>query len=156
MRFKKLDIQPNDRIHMTDSPKFNFIDQDIDDNSMSGIGKPRGLWYSMGREWMEWIEREKMDWWKKYIYKVEINSKKILFLDTERKVKLFSKAYQRPGYFSMNIHWGRIAEKYSGIEFNPYFWHLRFEIGLLWYYGIDVPSGCIWNKAGIKSITRLN
>lgn len=158
MRFKHIDIQPNDRIHMTDEAKLSFKDRNISQNLNSGIGKPAGLWYAMGRTWMEWMERERMDWWKNYLYKIEINSEKVLFLDMPRKVREFAKEYrnQKDFAYNNNINWGIVAQRYSGIEFNPYFYNMRFGEGLSFYYTIDIPSGCIWDKSGIKSITRLN
>ena len=54
------------------------------------------------------------------------------------------------------IDWPRITEEYNGIEINPYQWSLRHE--LMWYYGWDVSSGCIWNPESIidfKEIKRV-
>jgi hypothetical protein len=158
MRFKHIDIQANDRIHMTDEPQLTFKNRSIDDNSMSGVGKPAGLWYAMGRAWLEWMESEGMNWWKKYLYKIEINPEKVLLLDTRFDVELFSHNYTHvPKQSFLNqINWGAVAKEYSGIEFNPYFYDLRLKAGFSFYYGIDIPSGCIWDKSGIKNITRLN
>ena len=156
MRFKKFDIQPNDRIHMTDEPKLTFNDNQYAIARLGqGVGKPTGLWYAIGRSWLEWMEREKMDWWRKYLYKIEIVPEKILFLDTTKKIKQFAKEYYRTGERA-GPDWRMVSEKYSGVEFNPYFYNLRFEPNLSFYYGIAIPSGCIWDKAGIKNIVRIN
>jgi hypothetical protein len=156
MRFKKIDIQPDDRIHMTDEPRLKFTNS-LAEEGGQGVGKPRGLWYAMGRSWMEWIEQERMPWWKKYIYKIELNPERILFIDKPSKVYSLQKEFGNPGKYTIGIDWKRVAEKYSGIEWNPYFYNLRLTQGIaMYYYSLDVPSGCIWDKAGIKSITRLN
>jgi len=36
-----------------------------------------------------------------------------------------------------------VSKEYDGIEIAPYQWDAR--LSLIWYYGWDVASGCIWN-----------
>ena len=51
----------------------------------------------------------------------------------------------------MGIDWPSVAKEFQGIIIAPYIWDRRFD--LLWYYGWDCASGCIWDPAAIASIT---
>ena len=58
------------------------------------------------------------------------------------------------------INWHILAKKYSGIEFSNYkkLYSLnKKELNTLslWYDGIDVSSGCIWNKNALISIRLI-
>ena len=56
---------------------------------------------------------------------------------------------------SIHIDWPRVVNDYDGIEVNPYFYELRLAHNLIWYYGLDVPSGCFWKASAKKKITLL-
>jgi len=122
--------------------------------------KPTGLWYSIGTSWLDWCFAEQPDWIGKYIYKIEVNPKKILLINTVKKLDDFSKHYKivpewmKTLKFKYNyINWRRFSASYSGIEISPYQWKRRFD--LLWYYGWDCSSGCIWNPNAIISLRLL-
>jgi hypothetical protein len=152
--FTKIKFSPDDRIRIDDNPNLTFISIPATTDALNF--KPKGFWYAIGRSWLDWLEGERMNWWKKYIYKIEINPQHILLLDTEKKIREFSKEYTLPdmGLFGM-VDWRRVGEKYTGVEFNPYF-HGSVRYELMFYNGIDVASGCIWDKKGLRSIKRLN
>jgi len=123
--------------------------------------KPRGLWYSMGDSWIDWCVGENFGGIGKYIYDIELDPKaNIKFIDTEDDVFSFSKRYRRTDSFYANfpsvyIDWKRVVREYDGVEINPYFYNLRFEHDLIWYYGWDVPSGCLWKANTKKKITLI-
>jgi hypothetical protein len=46
------------------------------------------------------------------------------------------------------IDWPRVAERFDGVIIAPYQWKHRLE--LMWYYGWDCASGCIWNARAVS------
>ena len=123
--------------------------------------KPEGLWYSIGSSWIDWCLGAQFGGIGKYIYEVELNPKSNIFiLDTEDKVMGFSEKYRKTDDFyvtlkTINIDWKKVMEDFDGIEINPYFQELRFDNYLIWYYGWDVPSGCLWKSTAKKKITLI-
>jgi hypothetical protein len=140
-------IDVNDRIHMTSDGniRFNIVKQ----SDGLSIVKPKGLWYAIGTAWIDWVRTEMPDWEKDYIYKIDINKSKILSLknwkDVPKEYRIKSENYKFKPSFIL------ISKDYSGIELldpsNDY---------SSWDYGWDVPSGCIWDKDGIKNITKIS
>lgn len=123
--------------------------------------KPGGLWYSIGNSWIDWCIGEDFDGIGKYVYEIELNKNaNILFLDTKDKVFEFSKKYKKTEYpynkfDSAGINWKEVKNNYDGIEVNPYFGDLRLSFKLIWYYGWDVPSGCLWKAVTKKKISLI-
>ncbi len=123
--------------------------------------KPIGLWYSIGSSWIEWCIGEEFGGIGKYVYEVELNTRSnILFLNTEDKVFEFGKKYKKTGSYydkfnTVSIDWKKVKNDYDGIEINPYFYSLRLSFNLIWYYGWDVPSGCLWKAITKKKINLL-
>ncbi len=130
--------------------------------------KPTGLWYAIGSSWVDWCISEDFGGLGKYIYEVELNPKaNILFLTTKKEVFSFSKKYRRQDAFfkqmekslkefaSIYVDWKKVSEDYDGVEVNPYFRPLRIGHNLIWYYGWDVSSGCIWKAKTKKRITLI-
>lgn len=37
----------------------------------------------------------------------------------------------------------------------PYCWPARMDPDLIWYYGWDCASGCIWDASTIHQVTRI-
>jgi hypothetical protein len=155
-------IQPNDRIIMAKKDILPLKFPVEQDKNTSTMGKPSGLWYAVGTEWIEWIESEMPHWLGKVFYKIEI-SNKVLRIDTMPKFEMLMKNYgeanKTTGFkyspkHNLYINWEKVAKDYSGVEIAPYQWHYRHEY--MWYYGWDVASGCIWDKSGISSIKRID
>lgn len=122
--------------------------------------KPSGLWYGINWEWEEWCKSEMPQWLHKNHFSLEIDTTKILILDSVKKIEDFHKEYgELPDWMKKDklkiiknheyINWEKVAEKYSGIEISPYQYSLRFK--LMWYYGWDIASGCIWSLDCIQS-----
>jgi len=130
--------------------------------------KPKGLWYGFGTSWLEWVRSEMPDWEKDYksIFLLEINESSVLKLSSKEELIEFTKNYS-PSHNSIGpsstsysernlIDWSMVANKYAGIEINPYIYSARRDEFTNWYYPWDVASGCIWRKSGIKSINKID
>jgi hypothetical protein len=118
-------------------------------------GKPKGLWYSIGNSWAEYIYYEipdKIDFYN-YLYEIKVTNK-IKIIDTIEEAIEFSKRYgDSNGYTTEGVDWGEVAKDYSGIEIKDPYNFSRIEYNqLFWMYGWDIPSGCIWDRSGIESI----
>jgi hypothetical protein len=125
-----------------------------------GLPKPRGLWYGVGDSWLRWCESEQLDWIHHYTYALTLApGANILRLKSLADLTRFQNKYgfHHPGMFEdekyTDIDWPRVAKDYDGIEIAPYIWRARFT--MLWYYGWDVASGCIWNARAVKSFKRV-
>jgi hypothetical protein len=85
-------------------------------------------------------------WLGEHEYEVVLHDSNILVLDTPKKILEFGREYR----IGESIDWPRLAKTHDGIEISPYQWSLR--LNLLWYYGWDVASGCIWNTEKLQII----
>lgn len=145
-------FSPNDRIINTknsDINMMNIVDQ------KSGM-KPYGLWYAFGDSWIEWIKTEMPDRLKEYYYKLEVDTSKILQISSPNELLDFTEEFKdAKKYDSFYIDWKKVAEKYSGIEINPYIWEMRMSDYTSWYYGWDVASGCVWDRKAVKKIEKI-
>lgn len=116
--------------------------------------KPKGMWYALGGEWNNFLKY----WDHQYIYQnvfyVDIDYTNILRINTKERFENFTQQYnlkpEKEGFF---IDWIRVAKEYKGIEIIP----MRHESKLkhFWYYGWDIPSGCIWDTSAIKNSTKI-
>ena len=106
-----------------------------------------------------------------------INPNKILRIKTNDDVKLFTKLYSMKPYKKLSlldskenvyfdhniIDWQKVAKKFGGIEFNLYIHQVikpikngKKQIMIMWYYTVDIPSGCIWNlKPIVENIQKM-
>ena len=107
-----------------------------------------------------------------------INPNKILRIKTNDDVKLFTKLYSMKPYKKLSlldskenvyfdhniIDWQKVAKKFGGIEFNLYIHQVikpikngKKQIMIMWYYTVDIPSGCIWNlKPIVENIQKMS
>lgn len=149
--------------------------------SKNTIIKPLGLWYSLKWYWIEnlsigmyysEIEYKKNDnkvyeIQNEYLYEIILQPNifsnlenkglnKILILE---KLEEFRKFYDTYKYLNINdddekIDWKKVYMDYGGIEIRNVHLEEVFANSKKFWYGWDVPSGCIWNKDLIK-IFRL-
>ena len=122
--------------------------------------KPKGLWYSFGRAWTEFLFDDTESWSTQrliqitHIYELDLDFKKVCevcnkkdFDDFEDKVSIRNKSY---------INWSKVSRHWSGID-------VRYcrdkaiygDDWSPWYNDWDVSSGCIWNRDAIRSIKLL-
>ena len=114
-----------------------------------GGQKPSGLWYQIDNSWDEWVSNEMPEWQGGYCVTTElvVDAKLILVISTNEELLAFTEEFGRDG--SWSISWASVAQRYSGIEISTYLWDMRLDDRTAWYYGWDVASGCIWNKAAV-------
>ena len=132
---KEVTIPNNMRIHMSKTPmtlqKKKYTQAD-------GM-KPNGFWYGFGKEWIDWTKTEMPEWVGKYIYEVKIPNN-VLKITSYKELLQFNEEFKTE---QIMIDWKKVASKYDGIEIVPY--QPKARMNLLWYYGWDIASGCIWN-----------
>lgn len=137
--------------------------------------KPRGLWVSVdGKDdWPSWCKSVKrpVAGGRHVRYRVNVDLSRVLALTTIKEVFDFSEEYACDTHpmvgelpapphpslsefkLSMWVDWKAVAAKYAGIVIAPYQWGCR--LNLLWYYGWDCASGCIWDAAAVRSISVI-
>lgn len=121
--------------------------------------KPDGLWVSVDGDddWPQWCQANDYDGCGPYHYRVRLNLDRVLVLDTLQAVQDFShKGSQRSGMHSRylaSIDWRPVADEYAGIIIAPYQWDARLD--LIWYYGWDCASGCIWDPAAVIDLEQV-
>ena len=120
--------------------------------------KPKGLWYSCGGAWRDWMEEEQFTPPKefKYAYQIIINRSKMLMINSLEALDAFHEKYSfKKDKYTYLINWKKVQKDgYAGIEICPYQWDRRHEYK--WYYPWDVASGCIWNREGIIKVVELD
>ena len=123
--------------------------------------KPRGLWVSVEGEydWKWWCEAEgfRLDQLGVVQEVTLAPTANILHLHSSEELDSFTAKYGEelyPGQHSSSlikgINWRKVALDYQGIIIAPYIWARRMD--LMWYYGWDCASGCIWDVKAIASI----
>lgn len=125
-----------------------------------GNGKPRGLWLSDESGdpgWREWCESEEFhcDGLAHATQFRLAESSRVLVLASPADLRAFTDAYKQsiqPGLRQHWIDWERVAEKHSGVLITPYQWECRLDFDMMWYYGWDCASACIWDLTAIERI----
>ena len=112
--------------------------------------KPKGMWYALGGTWNEFLKHWDHTYAYQNVFYSDIDYSNILRINTEEKFKKFDEMYNLKGGF---IDWIRVSQDYKGIEIIP----MRSESRLkyFWYYGWDIPSGCIWDTSAIKNSVKI-
>ena len=130
-------------------------------------GKPRGLWYCFGTEWLEYCLSNFEGWFGDHLrgYELILDDSKILHV--EGSMKGISNLYEVYGDFRYDslpiIKWDEVGKDYAGVEFFPYnkldIFNMKdlgytLEASLLFAFisSLDVASGCIWNDSAILEI----
>jgi hypothetical protein len=147
----------NNKIHMSPreiSDGF-YVPEDISRNA--SIGKPAGLWYACGNDWVRWAMNN--DWGMgNYIYQIYTNEGNMATIRTKDGIFDFNRRF-KSGWdkypYGNRIDWGKVANEYSGIEICPYIGSVRMSSIVDWYYSWDVASGCIWGASAITDIKLI-
>ena len=153
-------IKPTDRIVM--SHEEEIVPRDVA-QSPSNSFKPRGLWYAIGTDWIDWVRNNAPEWETDHAFKLELDDSKILHLGKDMSYAEFEQLFGADFFPSnygdyksaSNIKWWKVKAydggKYSGIEIkDPW-----GDIGS-WLRTWDISSGCIWRADAVKGITKLN
>lgn len=160
------DNPDRDRVVMMDAP-FDWRLLRLPYEFQENRGKPAGLWYSLGTEWIDWCIRNEFCGITSYIYKLTLDMSKILQIRTPEELIRFANEYKHTlhtGYTDeiIWINWSEVAKKYSGIEIAPNIDIFRYPATIFppketgWYYSWDVASGCIWDKTAILKVELIS
>jgi hypothetical protein len=142
-----------------------LLSRDQSSSKWSQIGKPWGFWVSCcddkdtdgtSNGWWDWCKSEEFRMGE-LLFRHTVTicpDAKILHLKTHDDLERFTDQYpsglgRRRGA-SESICWQSVADRYQGIIISPYQWTQRLE--LMWYYGWDCASGCIWDADAVVSI----
>lgn len=143
-------VNSSDRVVMSGESEMTFKQVSIGEQSKSA--KPMGLWYGIGSSWVDWVRGNMPEWELDNLFKIDVNTKRMLIISTSEELLLFNKKYGTVimGFLEV-IDWSRVAADYGGIEIS--------ELGMggevSWYYGWDVASGCIWDDGIVVGVTKL-
>ena len=124
---------------------------------MSFSFKPRGLWLSVDGEddWAAWCRGEGYGLDRLALrYSIVLKApERVLWLNTAPAVLEFQERYGVSDGVTRYpaIDWERGGAEHAGLVIAPYQWSLR--MGLMWYYGWDCASGCIWDTSVIERVT---
>ena len=141
----------DEKVFLSDK-RFTKINKVVQDVTPSFVGKPKGLWYSCGDDWIQWASSEMPEMINKanYLYKIEVNYDKVKAVHSEAEFRIFEKEYgvKSKPWREITIDWKKLQDDgFAGIEICPYFNSKRYTSQ--WYYSWDVASGCIWDPAGL-------
>ncbi len=134
-----------DKIYNTDKSKKVFNEY-----------KPIGLWFSKNDEWSIFNEDTGLFAYN-HKYNLNLDFSNILVIDTFEKLKNFHNKYSYLRWEGTNIEfikWAELYDIYDGIYFDNYYEiknSLMFDNKYIWFYTIDVNSGCIFNAKCVKS-----
>lgn len=126
-----------------------------------GCGKPPGFWVSVegDGDWRSWCEGEQWGLDRmRHAHEVTLRpSANILRLSSEHDLYRFTERHGGNSVYrgDEHIRWPEVMEAHQGIIIAPYQWKLRLHHDMLWYYGWDCASGCIWDLDAIESVTLL-
>lgn len=120
--------------------------------------KPRGLWVSVegSDDWKEWCmgEEFRLDHLASPHEIILAPTANILRLTNVAELDDFDEHWGVGDDSVMAaIDWVSVAQSYQGIIIAPYIWERRLE--LMWYYGWDCASGCIWDASAIEHIVPM-
>jgi len=120
-----------------------------------GAGKPVGLWFSVGDAWRKWCRENdyETDGGVAVRTELSLDPGRFLVIDGYGKLMDFDREWSAPtgsGMSSCRIDWRGVAARWGGIVIAPYVWEARYE--LLWYYGWDCASGCVWDEGAASVI----
>jgi len=157
-------IRPTDRIVYSTRPTLDttFRQSPVPsgDQITTADIKPQGMWYGLGTSWKDYASENGLRVGS-YVYRVQLDPDRILAV-TPVNLRSFTRQYGerwrvRGFDLGWKINWNNVAQHYAGVEFNPYNkWSHKVGEDSLWYQGIDVPSGCVWDGSAITSVESLS
>jgi hypothetical protein len=146
--------------------------------------KPRGLWFSLGDEWIKFLQTNLKGRTEEYnyLYELKVDMNEMFVINNMDDLHHFTKCFKSPGdtytrkdsdtkeliHISNYIDWqkfARITGK-NGIIINPNFkkvyhtyneyqpYRLFFK-NVEWYLTWDIASGAIWNATSIQDIKLI-
>ncbi len=144
------------RLHNTSNDQINLKAKYTQEESW----KPRGLYWGIDNEWLEWCSSEMPECVEQYNFSLEINESDIYQVHNIESLLIFTKEFTITKYY--NINWEAVALKYKGFEIINYhsLLHLKnqylTDYTNLWIYGWDVNGGCVWDLSAVKFVEKVN
>ncbi len=124
--------------------------------------KPKGLWWAVGDAWIDWCIGEgfRVDSLRN-TFRLDVDDSKLLVIGRDMTLDKFDREFAAEMDFEKragtrlrySIDWPKVAERWSGIEIPVYSWAHRHE--LMWYYGWDVASGCLWKQDALRGVKKI-
>lgn len=130
--------------------------------------KPNGLWFDVDEDWQRWCDGENFDVEGRAVqHEVRIlEPSRVLVLDSVPRLDRFTEKFGVPPWYRKKpsrddydprhcaIDWPAVAAEYGGIIIAPYQWERRLD--LMWYYGWDCASGCVWDTSiiAVEAVAR--
>jgi hypothetical protein len=123
--------------------------------------KPHGLWLSVEDDpddtWWAWCVTNEFHL-TGLAHRTEVvlvPDDTVLHLATVAEIRRFSQEFRAAHPITPldAIDWPRVQAQYAGLLIAPYQWSARLD--LLWYYGWDCASACIWDMTVIQSARAL-
>jgi hypothetical protein len=131
----------------------------VEQLSKGTLMKPQGLWVSPDEDdgWMSWLDEggsgmDRSRWVLKHRVVLADGAKLLWIVGTE-EFDAFEWQYGVKKEYGFCIDWSRVAGDYQGILIIPYLWERR--LCSTWYYPWDCASGCIWDRAAIERVERV-
>jgi hypothetical protein len=166
-------MRSDQRITFSPYPIHKFLDKR---NRLQTSGKPTGLWYACGDEWLDFLRYDMPTWMDdvNYVYEVMIGPKErwgsrgsapVLQIKTMGEIRAFTAQYGEcekdrwsPSQVRCwDIRWQDVADDFpGGIDICPYLSDARSLGYTSWYYGWDVASGCLWGPTGFRGLRLLS
>jgi hypothetical protein len=115
--------------------------------------KPHGLWLSVESDWRDWCEHNDFHL-EALTHRTEVALRpavNVLRLATTSELRAFSRRYECMWQGLSLPDWVAVTRDYGGLIIAPYVLESRLE--LLWYYGWDCASGCIWDCSTLDVVT---
>jgi hypothetical protein len=165
-------LDPNAKYHASFN-EFKDIESKQQKPSEDIYGKPTGLWYAMGHKWIRYMIDELSNRAKhiNYLYEITTNNNLCVLKTAENVIDFTNTYHMLNGEFAgkgdkylMGIDWLLVSKNYAGIEIPCYdtehlhSWYRKngaYSEIYSWLFAWDVPSGCIWDASGLKSIDLI-
>ena len=87
------------------------------------------------------------------IQEIVLRRKKSMESKFHPKYHEFYLLNQRNELDPIKIDWIKVYHDFQGIIMAPYQWQLRYA--WMWYFNLDVASGCVWDVSTIQSFKRV-
>jgi hypothetical protein len=134
----------------------SHLDLEADYTQLRGQMKPSGIWYGCGTTWLDFIDTQMSGPGSDdtQIWSLKIDMSRVKSLIDPLEIADFTRRYKDIDRYiktmRKDIDWPSVTSHFDGIECCPYpagDWEFKYKY--MWYYGIDMPSGCIWNTRAI-------
>lgn len=153
-------ISKKDKIVQIDTPNIILNNVYFPLVSNSEAKKPKGIWYAYGISWLEFVGIVSKP--ELHLFKINVDMDKILII-TKDNIYDVCKSYgvledNRTGF----INWNLVSKNYYGVDMEDFVlvqatYRKIFKTSFIprWLETWDVPSGCVWNIAAIKSLVKI-